>query len=264
MLSKHVASMEEEVGVKFFSRDSHHVRLTDGGKVFLDDAKVIVESYDRALERIDAFTNSYEANVRIGYLRNASKPFLPKFVQQLTTRYPRVNVRFLCMEYGELHNAIISRKVDLGFTIDLDPLLRESCEVCPIYEDRFDAIVGSNHPLAGCPGVTSDMLAGHKLILPDSATYPGMDDFVRSLLPDRDAFPEVTYYQDVDTLYPKVQFEGYLGFSSEHNKAPFSDQVRFLPILDKPTGYNVSAMWLKGSKREGIDQCLDVIDACRP
>lgn len=254
--------MEEEVGAKLFVRDSHHVRLTAIGKTFVKDAHVVIDDYDRALERIEALSESYEENVRIGYLRNASKPFLSCFIMEVARRHPRVKIRYACMEFGEIRQALLSRKIDVAFTMDVDESLRANCDMKTIYEDRFDAIVSKNHPFANLGGVTTDMLADQKLLLPDGAAYPGMDDFVTRFLPDGIPQKDVAYYRDIDTLYLKVGLESYLGFSSEHNKKVFGNEVCFLPILDVPTNYLVRAMWLKGTNREGIEAVLDSLDSC--
>ena len=89
-----------------------------------------------------------------------------------------------CMEYGELFAAINAQKVDIGFVIDLDIDTRSRCDSFTIYEDHFDAIVAHDHPLAAHErtGITSDMLCGEKLLLPDPAAYPGMSDFVEGIL----------------------------------------------------------------------------------
>lgn len=263
VLSKHIASMEDAVGAKLFVRDSHHVRLSESGKIFLESAKAIVSEYDSALERLEALNNSYEAYARIGYLRNAAQSFLPKFLMTLTRMYPRLKLKITCMEYGELDHALATRKVDMALTVDLDKALRDLCNARTIYEDRFYAIASPHHELAKLSlegGITQDMLSGNRILLPDKQKYPGMCDFVRSFLPDDCPQSDFSYYEDVDTLFLKVEHNQYIGFSSGHNIKAFEGRAVFLPIKDVDTSYSVSALWLKESKRPSVLMCANALE----
>ena len=92
VLSKHIAAMEDELCTKLFVRDSHHVRLTRSGEAFLEEATAIVNDYERALARIAAINQSFETVVRVGYLRNACRPFLAMFLKRMKKERPEVRV----------------------------------------------------------------------------------------------------------------------------------------------------------------------------
>ena len=89
-----------------------------------------------------------------------------------------------------------------------------------------------------------------------------MSDFVDGLLPDHCSSMR-RYYNDVDTMYLDVEIGEYVAFSSEHNIPVFSDRVCFLPINDRPSNYDVSALWLKDASREAVAPCLDALGRCR-
>lgn len=264
VLSKRIASMEGELGVPLFTRDSHHVRLTKSGKAFLEEAASIVGGYERALARVQAVNQEYETVARVGYLRNAARPFLTMFLKRMKKEHPEVRLTLTCMEYGELFTAVNTQKVDIGFVIDLDADTRSRCDSFAIYEDRFDAIVSRDHPLAAYEetGVTSDMLCGEKLLLPDPAAYPGMSDFVEGILDGCGNWP-YRRYSDVDTMYLDVETSDYVAMSSEHNIPVFGDMACFLRINDRKTSYNVSALWLKDTNSSVTEPCLNALAYCR-
>lgn len=265
VLSKHIASMEGELGVKLFLRDSHHVRLSQSGKAFFEEACALVGGYDRAIARIVAINQSFESVVRVGYLRNAARPFLAMFLKRMQRDCPLVRVNLFCMEYGELLSALNARKVDLAMTIDVDADMRMRCDSAVIYEDRFDAIAGYDHPLAALreKGISTEDLCECQLLLPDPSTYSGMSDFISSLLPTQCTSLARRYYSDVDTMYLDVEMGEHVAFSSEHNIPVFGDKVCFLQIKDKPTSYNVSALWLKDANGDVVAPCLEALDYCK-
>ena len=116
VLSKHIAAMEEELNCKLFVRDSHHVRLTDQRKSFKDDAQGIISQYDKALTRLKAISDSYETVINIGYMRNASRPFLTKFVTTMAQHHPEIRVALCCMEYGEELYSLSTGGIDMAFS----------------------------------------------------------------------------------------------------------------------------------------------------
>lgn len=265
VLSKHVASMEEEIGAKLFVRDSHHVRLTKSGEAFLEEVGTIVGSYERALSRITAINQSYESVVRVGYLRNAARPFLAMFLKWMNKEKPGARVSLSCMEYGELYSALAMRRIDLALAIDLDADMKSRCNSLFIYEDCFDAIVSYDHPLASFQdeGINANQLVGHQLLLPDPAAYPGLSSFVEGLLPSSDSLLARQYYSDVDTMYLDVEIGKCVAFSSEHNIPVFGDKACFLRVNDRLTCYSVNALWLKETDGEVVLPCLEALEYCR-
>ena len=70
-------------------------------------------------------------------------------------------------------------------------------------------------------------------------------------------------YSDVDTMYLDVETSACVAMSSEHNIPVFGDMASFLRINDRNTGYNVSALWLKGTSSNVVEPCLEALVRCR-
>ena len=66
-LSRHIAALEEELGVELFVRDSHNVRLTSMGKQFFDTAERMLGEYQHFYDRTNL------AGIR---LKRQGDPFL--------------------------------------------------------------------------------------------------------------------------------------------------------------------------------------------
>lgn len=262
VLSKHIASMEDELSAKLFVRDSHHVRLTEQGLSFKRDVGAIIGSYERAVLNIASINDDFTSTVSVGYLRNATRPFITRFCKAMARRHPEVNVNLRCFEYGDLLYASSVGSVDVAVSMRLDPSIDDRYEHVAVYRDRFDAVVSHAHPLAAFDEITSDQLSGHALLLPDDMVYAGMYDFVKNLLPDDFANGRNALYRDVDTLFLKVQAEDYVGFSSEHNKPQFSKDVKFLPIADRASEYDVCAFVRAGEHTDATRACFDAFWEC--
>lgn len=263
-LSKHIASMEETLGIRLFERDRHHVKLTDQGQAFYTDAIGVLAAYDKALHNIETRKIGYDSILKVGYLRNASRPFLAQFVQYLTTNYPNISLEINCMEYIHLIDMHRTHQVDVLLTMNLDPEARWACDYEPIYTDHFYAIANMKSPLASMrEGITSNDLCEKRLVLPYRDAYPGMAERFEQFLPEPVAAFDATFYRDIDTLYYEVESHGRVGFSSGHNIRQFSDRVTFLPVLDMDTEYEVCAQWLKDMSPETVKIVRDAAAFCR-
>ena len=66
-LSKHIAAIETELGAELVKRPSNPPELTRCGMSFARDARVIVNEYLAAVERVDAIKHGAEQQVVLGY-----------------------------------------------------------------------------------------------------------------------------------------------------------------------------------------------------
>ena len=247
VLSKHIAAMEDDLQVKLFVRDSRNVSLTPDGEAFYHDILPIVDGYDRAIAKLEARRKNIDLHMRVGYLRGAARPFLPKFVQYMEKTHPEVELDIQCMEYGELIRAHRMHNVDLIFNMDFDPEAIDTCDSERIYDDKLYVVVGKKHRLAKRQSVLVEELTDTRLMLPDEQTYPGLAQRYEQIV--RNSYDEalVRRYKDIDTLYLRISQGDCAGFSSGHNYRQFEGRAVFLPLSGIDTSYTISAQWLKSA-----------------
>ena len=121
VISRHIASLEDELGFKLFDRGNGHVKLTKAGEMFVQDARVILHDYDNAIERLSVLNSGTESIVRVGYLHEAARPFIARFVRYIKSNYPKIVVVFRGMKFSELYSALDEHRVDLNFMLDMYP-----------------------------------------------------------------------------------------------------------------------------------------------
>ena len=247
VLSKHVAAMEEDLQVKLFERDSRRVSLTEDGEAFYRDIVPVVDGYDRAVANLDARRKNVDLHLRVGYLRGAARPFLPKFVRFMEKEHPEVDLDLRCMEYGELIRAHRTHNVDVIFNMDFDPEAVDACDAERVYDDRLYVVVGKKHRLAKNEDVAVGELAGMRLILPDEQEYPGLAQRYEQIVRNSCDASLARRYKDIDTFFFRIAQGDSVGFSSGHNYRQFEGQAVFLRLRGIDTAYTVSAQWLKSA-----------------
>ncbi len=262
VLSKHIAALEDELGSRLLVRDSHNVGLTEAGRVFAEDARAIIGDYERALLNIAAVADAHRTVLRIGYLRGASQPVLPELIRYFEQRHPEYVLNLRSMEYDDVINHFSANQVDVAISMDFGDMLAERCDCMPIYRDEMRVVMAPGHPLASREAVTPAELAAQRLLVPDRHAYDGMRSFVLGLLPEECRDLPYETYADVDTLYVKVQTQGYVGLSSTHNRAVFGDRVAFTPLEGPDASYEVCLYVRRGFDAAAARACLDAAAHC--
>lgn len=262
VLSKHIAALEDEVGVRLFVRSQHGVTLSEAGTLFHRDAQRIVAECERALFNLKSGLSAYRSSVRIGYVRNAARPFISRFYQEMTRRHPDIRVALRCMEYGEAMHALSTKGIDMAITLSVGPGLGSRFAFEPIYRDRFMAVLGFEHELAALEALAESDLIGQRFLLPDSEIYHELHDFAARLLPRGVDPASQELYRDVDTLFLKVATGALIGFSSEHNRPLFEGSALFKPLVGMPVEYQVGVAYEQADRSCAIEASLEMLREC--
>ncbi|MCI8469570.1 MAG: LysR family transcriptional regulator [Eggerthellaceae bacterium] len=251
-LSKHISALETELGCNLFVRDTHHVRLTRAGRLFVDDAKIIVNGYRKAKTRLESCDESYDAVCRLGYLKAASANLLARFVESFERANPRICLIPQRMGYLEVITALQLGQIDVALLLDAYPELHETCDFLKLDSCRWEVVSSSSHPFASREYVTLDEVrAEPKLFVPDPYRYPGLHQRQVSLIGEMAEGSRVEPYRDLDTLMLCMQMGKGVALSAGVNR-PFYPQVSFVPLHDADLVIDVSLAWQKKTPLEEV------------
>ena len=244
-LSRHIAAIEEEIGAKLFTRDTHHVRLTEIGKAFYEDSKITVEDFDRSIQHVESLKKRKEV-LRIGYLYDAARGLLPLISQAIARSDCEVVPEYQTLEYGELMQRFRQRQIDLCVTLDVDSEFGDSyCRVC-IGRDVYYAAMPKGHTLANKESVTLEELSGQPMIFPDPKAMGAIHNYYRrALKADEYGIEAVAYYKDVPSLAYQIESGMGLALILGHHRPHYSERIAFVPIADLAQSCQISILWDK-------------------
>src|SRR5439155_11502473 len=66
-VSRQIHDLEDELGVQLFQRNGKAISLTDTGRVFLREARAVLERTDEAVKNVRAFAQIGETELHVGY-----------------------------------------------------------------------------------------------------------------------------------------------------------------------------------------------------
>jgi DNA-binding transcriptional LysR family regulator len=160
-LSRHISRLENEVGIKLFQRDTHHVKLTENGEQFLSGIKKIIEDYDFLCESV---RKGGLGKVTIGVPYYGVNRYLSPVMGSFESAHPKVKIDYLPAYPDEIITGLLSMEVDVAVLPKVDFLSVENLVFHDLFNEPIVLMLNRNHPLAKKNGVKLDSLKTEKFI----------------------------------------------------------------------------------------------------
>ena len=161
-LSKHIQSMERELGVRLFDRSTRRIALTEEGRTFLPYAKKIAtlrHEYTVALEQTRG-----TQSLTIGSLPIMAPYGITSAIMDFQHDNPHVQVRIVEGDAAELKSAMRAGELEVAFIRDDGADEREFRKM-PFAEDHLVAVLRASHPLARRDSIQLEELSNEFFLL---------------------------------------------------------------------------------------------------
>ncbi|MFE4502165.1 LysR family transcriptional regulator [Rhodococcus sp. NPDC056743] len=175
-LSQQIKVLERELGVILFDRRGPRISLTAPGIVAVREATFLLESADRAVERIRAAALGSEGELRIVHTRSWAGGAVALAVNQFRSKYPRIAITE--------HRGYTTRNTALATdgTVDIavvrPPVDQPELTVRILDQERLLLAVPSGHPFSALDAVDRAQLADEQVVFWPRANGPGMYDAI--------------------------------------------------------------------------------------
>lgn len=168
VVSQTVANLEYQAGLALFNREGRTPRLTDAGKVLLDEARAAVACMDGFKAKAKALSGGLEPELAVVVDVMYPMQTLTRVIAEFHQAFPRIPVRL----YNEALGAVIQPVLEGACAIGVIGTLAEVPDVCNsefIGDVPAVAVVAPGHPLANEPSpIPHHVLEEHvQLILTD-------------------------------------------------------------------------------------------------
>lgn len=164
-ISRHIAMLEDELGVALFIRNSREVIITSAGEQLLHDAKQIIALADKAKDQVKRAQQGQMGELNIAYLSSACLSFMADLIRDYSEHHPDVHVSLFEMTATEQIEAFKHNQIDVGFSRPLPTGIQDEFISTDIYIDKLVAVVGAHHPLAQYTEIALSQLQQQKLII---------------------------------------------------------------------------------------------------
>lgn len=114
-LTRHIKALEEKLGSRLFERNTHAVSLTDSGKLFLEDARLVLGQLDRAVEATKRSGDGETTRLRLAFVGALLDEKLVHLIQLFRKIHPTCQVQITDLAPAAQLAAIKVGEIDGGF-----------------------------------------------------------------------------------------------------------------------------------------------------
>ena len=137
-ISAHISSLEKELNVRLFIRNTKEVSLSDDGKDLYRYAKQITDLEKAIEERFYMDSDDGKHFITIAASTIPAQYLLPKVLMCYRERYPKEQIKIMETDSSEVVTQVVDHMGDVGFTGTV--LEKKHCKYIPFYKDELAVI----------------------------------------------------------------------------------------------------------------------------
>ncbi|WP_037912031.1 LysR family transcriptional regulator [Actinacidiphila yeochonensis] len=252
-VSKRIAALERDLGVRLFTRTPQGARLTVDGQAFLPHARELL----RAAERAAASVRSGRRPLRVDVLGTRLAP--ADLLRGFHRAHPGTALDVVTLrDAAEAVEAVRAGAVDATFRAVPMPgsRLPEEVEAARVLGEPLHLLTGPGHPLAAARSVTPRRLAGHRIwipgIVPGTEWAAYYDDLAAAFdLTIEATGPNFGTEVLVDALAESPELATFVG---ERTRVlwPAGHDLRRVPVRDPAPVYPHALVWRRDNPHPAL------------
>jgi DNA-binding transcriptional LysR family regulator len=173
VVSKAIADLEHEFGVRLFDRSPRGVEPTLYGRALIGRGVTVFDELKQGAAEIEFLADSTVGELRIGCTEWLAAGFVPMVVETLSHRYPRLvfhieHAHTATLDYRELRD----RSFDLVLARIPSPFAEKDLEADVLFEEPIFVVAGANTKWARRRKLALAELVGEPWLLTPANTLP--------------------------------------------------------------------------------------------
>ena len=176
-ISEAVSDLEDELGLKLFSRTHRNARVTAEGEIFYADAVRILQQAETAILTAKRAAQGKIGKLSIGFIGSATLSFLPDLIRRYKLEYPNVKLALHDLYPVELDKACDRGEIDIAITRTLSLERSKNRQSRVLLRDPLVAVLPQSQKLKSKRVRLAD-LANERFILFHRQGAPGVFDTI--------------------------------------------------------------------------------------
>jgi DNA-binding transcriptional LysR family regulator len=245
-LSRQVRDLEDELGFLLLERSAKSVRLTEAGRVFLTEARAVIQRVADGVQAARAVATGRGGEIHVGYAPSLTARILPPTLRAFQAALPGVRVKLHDLATEEMLSGLRAGRLQLSFLVKPDRGRLRGLRFEELARDSVRLALSPRHPLAQRRRVTLAEVANEPLIIYSREEYPEHYESVIALLATVKANPRVAEeHESVISLIAAVEAGTGVALVSESLSCIAGPRLKLTPLSPDPAPLVVGAAWSK-------------------
>lgn len=254
-LSRQIHQLEEKLGVDLFQRDGRSVRLTRGGKFYLERAMTILREIERGEDDLRSFVTGRSGELKVGlHELSATQNVLIRGIRQFRKYRKECELVLEPMATPLQIEGIASGLLDLGFVLDFHS---DGNDIASLNLTTHKWMIGVpvGHSLAGRASIHLADLENERFVsLQLNAAY----DRLHKVCAWSGLIPQyVQYTHNTNGLFGLVAMGAGIAFISSAALVP--DDIILLDITDLKLDIRLDMIWRRSNENPLLRQLIETM-----
>jgi DNA-binding transcriptional LysR family regulator len=242
-LSRQVRDLEDELGFPLLERSAKSVRLTDAGRVFLPEARAVLQRADDAVKAARAIATG-GGELHVGYAGSPTVRILPATLRMFQAGLPGVRVRLHDLSTEEMLSGLREGKLQIALLVCPAPARLRGLKFEELARIDMCVAVSPKHPLARRRAFAVADLAQQPLIALTRAEYPDYHEMLDNLFAAHRLKPRIAAEHDsIASLITDVEAGAGVALVSESLVCVTGPRLKILPLSPPAPPLIVGAAW---------------------
>lgn len=247
-VSRQIRDLEEDLGAALLERSAKAVRLTDAGRIFLEEARAVLQRVDDAVKAVQAVAGGATGDLHVGYAPSLTVQILPRALRRFQTDWPRVRVSLHDLSTGEMLAGLRENRLDLALMVQPTAADLRGLRFQELARYPMCVAVAPGHRLARSRSLSLSKALSEPLIGYSRAEYPEyhvtIEEIFRSLGRPPTSIEE---HDSVSSLIAAVEAGRGLALVPSAMACMVGPRLKILPLASEVAPIVVGAVCRKAS-----------------
>lgn len=243
-LSRQIRDLEDELGVALFERSAKSVRLTEAGRVFLNEARAVLDRADEAARVVKAIGTGASGELHVGFAPSLAVDILPRALRQFQAEAPGIRVQLHDMSTEEMLTGLRENKIAVAVMVQQPAQNLRGLHFLQLQCYRVSVAVSPLHPLARLKEVSLNEIVNERIVGYSQRDYPEfLHWFNRLNWPNRKPPRIAEEHDSVTSLIAAVESGRGVSVAPDSLACLVGPRLKLVPLQPQPEPFAVIGAW---------------------
>ena len=260
-LSRQIRDLEDELGFELFQRSAKSVKLTDAGRVFLSEARAVLQRADEAIKTARMIAKG-GGELHVGYAPSLTSRILPPGLRGFQSKVPQVRVKLHDLSTDEMLSGIRNDRLQIAFLVKPMPSMLRGVQFEELTRESICLAVAPNHKFARKRVVTLAEAVKEPFVSYSRNDYPEAYEQLMSIFASSKEKPRIVEEHDgAASLVAAVEAGSGVAIVARSMRCVAGPRLKLMPLSPEPPPLVIGSAWPKKGISETASQFLTCIRA---
>ena len=235
-VSRQIRDLEEEIGLPLLKRSGKSVRLTEAGRLFLAEARAVLERTEEAVRNVRVIGTSEQTDLDVGYSSWAIDRLFLEILSAYRRVMPNVRVQLHDRSVEQSVEALLEGKLPLAFIIHAPkPGALRGLRFQELNREHIRLAISPTHPLARRRAISLEDAACEPFVGLIEEDFPDYHFFISSIFASTKKKPKlVEECNSVPGIISAVEAGRGVALAGDRWSYIFGQRIKLLHLTPEP------------------------------